>query len=105
MSDITVKVSTQELLSAAGHMTDKVEQTYATFQEIEEIIKRSSGYWEGEGHNSMVNAYERRSDDYHKIFIAIKEHIAKLVEMAGIYSETERKNVELSVALIGDVIE
>lgn len=105
MADMTIKVSTEVLVKASENLTNAVSKAHSTFQEIESIISRTVSYWEGSGHNAMNDAYKVRSDDYNMVFNAIKEHVAKLNNIAGVYSTTESQIVQATSMLSGDVIE
>ena len=105
MNGVVFKVKTEALVSAADELTKSVNETQNAFQQMEDIINASVGYWEGRGHDAMVSTFMTRSDDYERIFKAIKTHASNLVEIADRYSSEDRSNITITEALPGDVIE
>lgn len=105
MENIVIKVRTEKLINVASELTKSVDETQKAFQQMEDIVKASCSYWEGRGHDAMVSTYLNRSDDYERIFKAIKTHASNLLEIAGVYAIEERRNTAIATMLAGDVIQ
>ena len=104
MSDIKIKVLPETLMSISADVTQKIGKVQNAFTELENIIQKTSSYWEGDGHSEYVEAYQNRKENYENIFRSFKEHISSLQEIAGVYQQVEAEVEDLSMNLEGDVI-
>lgn len=104
MNDIQIKVLPETLVSISADVNQKINRVQNAFVEIDSVIQNTSSYWEGDGHNECVEAYQIRKENYESIFRSFKEHITSLQEIAGVYQQVEVAAEELSMDLEGDVI-
>ena len=54
MADFTIKVSPDEMIRQADNIKDSVEKIRKQFANIEELVNRSSAFWEGEASNLHI---------------------------------------------------
>lgn len=104
MSDIHIKVETEKLVSISTDVTGKIGKVQSAFAELESVISNTSNYWDGDGHDAFIGAYQIRKDDYERILNNFKEYITNLQQIAGVYSQTENYNEDLSEGLMDNVI-
>ncbi len=104
MDDIIIKVDTAVLASVSNDAKGKIKAAQQAFEELENVINRTAGYWEGMGHDAMKNAYGIRGDDYQRIFNGLYEHVDNLLKIGGVYEENERGASETAQILPTDVI-
>ena len=105
MDDIIIKVDTDVLRKVSGNAKEKIQNAKRAFEDMETLIRRTADYWEGQGHDSMQNAYQMRSDDYQRIFMGLEDHVNNLLQIAGVYETGENKITQAAGALPADVIE
>lgn len=104
MSNIQIKVLPETLITISSDVTQKIGRVQNAFAEVDRVVQNTSSYWEGDGHNECVEAYQIRKENYESIFRSFKEHIVSLQEIAGVYQQAEAFAEDLSMDLEGDVI-
>ncbi len=105
MEEMRIKVTPENLKTISGDVEQKIKNVENSFDQLEEIIQKTSVYWEGEGQRSFLQAYKIRSDDYKRIFLSFREHMINLQRIAGVYEEAENENLDFSQELLTAVIE
>ena len=99
-----IKVTTEQLRTAADEASGYIKRVCEHFDNIESIIKATSGYWEGEGQAAFVKSYSDRIGKIEKIMMEFQDNIDDLRKIAGIYELTESRIKENNSALRSDVI-
>ena len=99
-----ITVSTEEIRMISDDVDRQIDRVQRAFDEIQKEIDRSYQYWEGEGRNSFVSAYQRKQDQIRTALARFREQTSDLRTMAGIYEEAESGNVEQSGSLSDNVI-
>ncbi len=103
-SQITVKVSTQELKNASTAVKSGLDGLKKIFGELETTVNRTKSYWEGEAADQHRNKYTEQKDKIEEALARIAEQVTDLEQMAGIYEDAERSASQLSSSLPSDVI-
>lgn len=104
-AEMRIKVKTEELVSIAGEAETQMKKVQEKFQAADELVKRSSVYWEAEGQTAYVQAYTRKSGDIERAMKNLVEYADKLRKIAGVYAVTEAAATEMAGTLSEDVIE
>ena len=104
LNTVNIKVDPDVLKNASGDVRAFVGSLREIFESIETIVKRSADYWEGEGHNSHFESYNSRQQQVYTALDRFLENAEDLEKIAGVYTETEQRNVEEAEALPVDVI-
>lgn len=104
MENVTIKVEPQVLKNISADVIAKIEKTEYAFREIEDIVERSSSYWNGNGYTGMRKVYVNKKDDYKEICKMLREHIQNLQQIAGIYDATENIANQIAASLESDVL-
>lgn len=105
MDEITVKVTTETLVSVSDDVEQKIAKVQNAFEQLESVVQGSVSYWEGMGQSSFYQAYQIRRDDYTKILLSFQENIADLKKMAGVYQKAESDAVEISQKMLTAIID
>ena len=105
MDSFRIRVTPSVLNTAFSDVSVKLTQVQEAFAEIHTKVSNTATYWEGDGHNSMVEYYSLREDDYIRIFNGFRQHIDNLKVIAGVYDQQERINESVAMVLPSDVIE
>lgn len=104
-TSMTVRVSTDKLLEAASDVENKVKQLEQVFMNVEQTIRTSQAYWEGDGNTSYIESYKRKTDMTAAIFRRFRENVTDLRTIAGIYKENEINLTESSQRLPTNLID
>lgn len=105
MGEMQIKVTPENLKTISADVEQKIKSVENAFEQLEEIVQRTSVYWEGEGQRRFLQSYEIRGDDYKRIFLSFREHMINLQRIAGVYEEAENDNQDFSQELLTAVIE
>lgn len=103
-SGMVLKVKTEELVSVSNEVESQISAMRQRFDQVAEIVNRSSSYWEGEGQIAYVQEHRSRCDAIETALRRFSENITDLRMIAGVYTAVEAQAVELANVLSGDVI-
>lgn len=102
--DVVIKVTPEELYAKSDDIRHSTESMNKRFQNMKNIVKRSSSYWEGEAKNSYVSVYESFQEEIQETIARLTEHVEDLNKMAGVYQSAEKEAQEIAASLPDDVI-
>ena len=88
----------------ATQVLNEVKQIETQWKNLQNVVKSSKGYWQGDASDEHQKYLNEVSDDVEKIIRRMKEHPADLMEMAGIYVAAEKDAKALSGKLPDNVI-
>ena len=94
MSDFTMKVSPETMIRQADEIKGSVDRIRQQFSSVEECVRRSSGYWEGEASNLHAKRFSTIKENCNEIVRRLGEYPDELLKMAGLYTQGETKSVE-----------
>lgn len=103
-SDVMIKVTPEELYAKSQSISSILAKTQQNFQEMEDVINKTEGYWIGEAGEAHREMFRDMTPHIEEITKRITEHIRDLNEIAGVYQETEREIQEIAEQLPADVI-
>lgn len=104
MSDITIKVKTEQLANCADDAERKIRNLRNSFQKIGDCVNKSRNYWTGEGNNAHIKKYVAKIEKIEQALARLDENVADLREVAGIYVKAEASSVRSTEVLPFDVI-
>jgi uncharacterized protein YukE len=104
MMGITLKVKTEVLKSKASEVERDIKSLETQFNNIQDIVARSTGYWVGNAGDKARKEFDSQKDDTDKVIRRFKEHPVDLLTMAGVYDENEQSLNSVNKALDTDVI-
>ncbi len=104
MIDGRIRVTTQELKRCAEEVKIKTSNLKSAVEETEKLISRTSSYWIGRGGDAKRKEFSRKKDMTNEVIGRLGEYTVDLLEMAGIYEETEATVAERNSTLSSDVI-
>ena len=85
----TLKVSPEEMVSAASELSGYVSAMRECFQQMKSIMSQSETYWVGEAGDAHRQLYQDQVAKTEEIIARYTEHVTDLNTMAGVYSEAE----------------
>lgn len=104
-ADVTVKVSTETMRSVSNEVLSNLRTTRLAIESLDNILKTTGAYWEGDGQDAQVRAYVSKESDIEHIINEMSTHVSNIKEIAGVYDTYESGAVQMSGMLSGDVIE
>ena len=105
IANVQIKVTTEVLKAKADEVSKKISNMRSYFEEVENVITGTNGYWIGEAGDLHRKLYNDQKDKIEEIFKRLEEHPKDLVAIALNYEDVETRVEELSKALPGDIIE
>ncbi len=99
-----ILVTTEELLAKAEEIHNFTGRLKQQLESIETEVHTTSGFWKGDGNAAFIRHYNNSREQADIIVWRFQEHVTDLREMAGVYEATEKKIVELTETLPGDVL-
>ena len=103
--NMTIRVKPDELVTTANDVEDKIKLLEQTFSDVEQIIRTSYTYWEGDGNTSYIGSYKRKEETVATIFRRFRENVTDLRTIVGIYEENERNETENNERLSANLID
>ena len=100
----TLRVTPEQLISTAGEFQTAANEVRALTSEMTNTVTGLSGVWEGEAASAYVAKFNGLQDDIAKLISMINEHVTDLNEMARVYSEAEKSDLDEIATLSSDVI-
>lgn len=104
-SGFTIKVKTEQLISAAGDVEGKIRCLEQAFAEIERTVNGSRRYWEGDGASAYQQAYRKKADTIRAALQRFRNSAVNLQQIAGVYDQSERKVTAINSALSSNWID
>ena len=99
-----LKVSPEQLISAAGDFSSKASNISSLTGEMTSKVGALASAWEGEAATAYITKFNGLQDDIEKIIAMVQEHAKDLNEMAEIYRNAESQNTADFESLSADVI-
>ena len=104
MSDITIKVKTEKLVSTAGEVEIRIQRVEQAFRNIEQTIEASRSYWQGEGASAHMKAYRKKVEVIQTALKRFRENVIDLQSIAGVYEKNETEVLANNQSLKVDMI-
>ncbi len=104
MAGFVLRVTPETLERKAGEISTEIEAVKTAFDKIDEEVRGSKQYWEGDASDAHIKYYNSIKDELYKTVSRLKENPKKLLTMAGIYKEGENENKATAQILSADII-
>jgi len=104
MIDVTIRVETETLKSAAEDARSKVKGIASILEKIERCINACGSFWEGEGQEAVMASYQSKKEGLEDVVKRFKDDIDDLEVIAGVYDAAEAENTDMARQLRSDVI-
>ena len=103
-SGIQIKVKTEELVGKAGIVKDKVILMQRQIDDAEQLLNRTASYWLGDAGDKKRKEFKDKKKAADQVIRRLSEYPEDLLEMAGIYDQSEKTNVANHTTLPTDVL-
>lgn len=104
IGDVHIKVNSTVLNSKAQAVSSSIKSMKNCFEQLENIINRTSYYWIGEAGDMHRNIYKEQKSQVDEMMKRLKEHPVDLVTIAQTYESTESMVQSMAAELPGDII-
>ena len=103
--EFVLKVKPEDLEAKAKTISDSIKNIETAFKKIQTEVNGTKSYWKGQASGKHYKMFDDNKDEIQKVIKRLKEHPTDLLEMAGIYKQVEKANVNLARTLDADIIE
>jgi uncharacterized protein YukE len=104
MSNFYIRVKTEELLSKAEIVKKRVTMMQSELSEAERLMNNTASYWLGSAGDKKRKDFYKQKKEADVIIKRLSEYPEDLLEMAGIYDQSEKTNVANHTTLPTDVL-
>ena len=101
---VSLKVTPEVLTSKSSDVANRVSKMKTYFDDLQSLVQKTSGYWEGEAGDKHRQMYKELEDEIEEILLRLGEHPVDLVTIAQKYSDVELKIQEEIQSLPGDIL-
>ncbi len=103
-SDAKLKVDSNAMITKAGEVSEAIRKMQNAFDDIENIVRKTSAYWEGAAADYYRQMYNDKKDQVQEVLNRLKEHPEELELMANNYVAVEKRNEDSNAKLRNDYI-
>jgi len=101
---IRLRVTPAEIRTAADTIRSAAASLRKSIAEADEAVLSCSSFWEGEASEKHRTMYADLKEKINEAAARVEEYPAKLLSMAGVYTEAEESAGELAGSLQSDVV-
>lgn len=99
-----LKVTPEQLVSTANEFQSIGNTVQSLTSEMTNTVTGLSNIWEGEAATAYVAKFNGLQDDIQRLHAMITEHVNDLTEMANVYGNAEKSDIDEIATLSSDVI-
>lgn len=97
-------VDSNVMIEKAGEVREAIKRMQNAFDNIENAVRKTAGYWEGAAGDYYRNMYYEKKDEVQEILNRLNEHPGELELMANNYVQVENRATEDNSKLRNDYI-
>lgn len=101
---IRLKVTPEVLTKMAGDIERQISDIQNQFRSIGADINQTRSYWEGDASDAHKSQYDSLKDEIDEAVMRLKNNPRNLLQMAGLYTDTENDLEAAAQSLSKDVI-
>lgn len=101
---VTIRVSSEQIRETGEFIEQKTEIIGRQLGEMQDTVRMTAGFWEGEGGDLCREAFESFRESIAELTARLMEDVEDLEKIAGVYEESEKTAQEEANALPEDVI-
>ena len=99
-----LKVNTEQIKEVAESTRGSIDRLKDIFSQIETTATSVGSYWEGAGESSHLKCFQNNVKNVDPILNSFYSLVNNLLQVAGIYEQTENQNINVVDSLPTDVI-
>lgn len=101
---VRIRVSSERIRETGERIREKTNCLGNRLGEMQDTVKMTAGFWEGEAGDLCREAFEQFREDIAELTARLTENVEDLEKIAGVYDESERAAQEEAEALPENVI-
>lgn len=105
MSEITIKVTPQELKECADDVSSLSEALRDDYDWFQDMVRKTANYWEGAAADKYRSDFAAQKEKTDEMLTHLSKFPEDLLTMAGIYEQAESTNTEDISELSTDFID
>lgn len=105
MAEIRLKVEPSKLKEKAGEMTELLSKLQGDYEGLKHEADTTQGSWNGEAADTFRSYVREIDKEMREVLQRLSEHPDHLLEMAGIYEQSEKEMLDYTSILPSNVIE
>lgn len=105
MAGITLKVDPEQLKRTADEVTGMIQSLQTDLESLQTTVNRTGYYWQGQAAEEYRKNFAAQKDDTDEMLERLRKFPPMLLQMAGVYDETEQTNVDHTVQLLDNYID
>ena len=105
MAGITLKVDPEQLKRTADEVTGMIQSLQTDLESLQTTVNRTGYYWQGQAAEEYRKNFAAQKDDTDEMLDRLRKFPPMLLQMAGVYDETEQTNVDHTVQLLDNYID
>ena len=90
-SDFIIKVTPQRLVKISGEVDAKIKTLENALRDIDQQIRNSKKYWEGDANSTHIQTYQKKVDVINPALKRFRENTNDLRSIAGVYTQAEER--------------
>ena len=100
---LALGVTPEILKDQAGKLTASIEKMCTDYQNLENLMDGTAGYWYGEAGNKYRQNFDDQKETIAALETQMKTYPTRILRMAGIYIKAEEINTQQAGALGNDL--
>lgn len=105
IGEVELRVSPEVLQQKVQEVSGEIRKMADRFDEMEQIVNRTSYYWIGEAGDLHRKLYREQKETVDEMMKRLREHPDDLLMIAQRYISTEQMTVAVANQLSGNVIQ
>ena len=103
-SNITIKVDTEVLRSKAQEIQGQIGDIESQLKTLAGYMRQLKSSWRGPAGSNHYDMYQDYNEDLMEMVKGLKEYPKELLEMAGLYRETEEQAQGVAKSLATNIL-
>lgn len=104
MTNVTIKVDTEVLVTAANNFQDQGNSIASITSQMMDLVIGLGNQWIGEASNAYISRFKMLEDDIYRMANKITEFVEDLITISNVYNTFEETSMDEVNALETDVI-
>lgn len=102
--EATIKVTPEQLQQTADSVDRTIKSLRQDFTEMQTLVSRTGYYWTGTAADNYRKQFADKKERTESILTTLSDYPTDLLEIAGVYRQTETQNTSAAAALRTDFI-
>lgn len=105
MGQFTLRADPAKIQATAGSLKTKIGKLRTELEALVSKVESTANYWNGDAAEAYRRDFKEEQPEFDEAIRRLDEHVTDLYNIASVYTGAEQINVNVSEALLSDVIE